>query len=210
MNSRILHLITFFLVCFIFSVLTVSAQPPNDNLANAIEITSVPFTSPSFTEAEMEAATNETNESICGTAPRTSWYYFTPLSDGNLTLTAADFDGPYASFVIALYTGMNHPLNLEGACSFSGGGPNGGNSTALSVTSGTTYYVQVSSSNSASTIATGAVVELQVTGDNIIGTGGNVPTLSEWALIILALMLMTAGTLYLVQPNFREGLNRNS
>ncbi len=30
-----------------------------------------------------------------------------------------------------------------------------------------------------------------------------VPTLSEWGLIILALLLMTFGTLYLVQPNWR-------
>ncbi len=32
----------------------------------------------------------------------------------------------------------------------------------------------------------------------------DVPTLSEWGLIILALLLMTLGTLYLVQPNWRE------
>ncbi|MFK7904531.1 MAG: IPTL-CTERM sorting domain-containing protein [Chitinophagales bacterium] len=32
----------------------------------------------------------------------------------------------------------------------------------------------------------------------------SVPTLSEWGLIVLALMFMTAGTLYLVQPNFRK------
>ncbi len=30
-----------------------------------------------------------------------------------------------------------------------------------------------------------------------------VPTLSEWGLIILALLLMTLGTVYLVQPNWR-------
>lgn len=37
----------------------------------------------------------------------------------------------------------------------------------------------------------------------------DVPTLSEWGLIILALLLMTLGTLYLVQPNFREASNKN-
>ncbi|MEZ4886000.1 MAG: IPTL-CTERM sorting domain-containing protein [Chitinophagales bacterium] len=30
-----------------------------------------------------------------------------------------------------------------------------------------------------------------------------VPTLSEWGLIVLALLLMTLGTLYLLQPNWR-------
>jgi len=36
----------------------------------------------------------------------------------------------------------------------------------------------------------------------------DVPTLSEWGLIILALMFMTMGTLYLVQPNFRRGFEQ--
>lgn len=34
----------------------------------------------------------------------------------------------------------------------------------------------------------------------------SIPTLSEWGLIILALLLMTFGTLYLVQPNWRQEL----
>ena len=41
----------------------------------------------------------------------------------------------------------------------------------------------------------------------VVPVGGEaeaIPTLSEWGLIILALMLMTAGTLYLVQPNWRK------
>ncbi len=35
-----------------------------------------------------------------------------------------------------------------------------------------------------------------------------VPTLSEWGLIILALLLMTLGALYLVQPRFRSSLEQ--
>jgi len=35
-----------------------------------------------------------------------------------------------------------------------------------------------------------------------------VPTLSEWGLIILALLLMTLGTVYLVQPKFRGRLEQ--
>ncbi len=42
--------------------------------------------------------------------------------------------------------------------------------------------------------------EVQV---SFASSGGDVPTLSEWGLIILALLLMTLGTLYLVQPNWR-------
>ncbi len=33
-------------------------------------------------------------------------------------------------------------------------------------------------------------------------TSNDIPTLSEWGLIILALLLMTFGTIYLIQPNF--------
>ncbi len=35
-------------------------------------------------------------------------------------------------------------------------------------------------------------------------TSNSIPTLSEWGLIILALLLMTLGTLVLVQPNWRK------
>ncbi|MEZ4885300.1 MAG: IPTL-CTERM sorting domain-containing protein [Chitinophagales bacterium] len=36
----------------------------------------------------------------------------------------------------------------------------------------------------------------------------SIPTLSQWGLIILALLLMTLGTLYLVQPNVEERIGR--
>ncbi|MFK7908828.1 MAG: IPTL-CTERM sorting domain-containing protein [Chitinophagales bacterium] len=37
-----------------------------------------------------------------------------------------------------------------------------------------------------------------------LSSGGDVPTLSEWGLIILALLFMTFGTLYLIQPQFNK------
>ena len=37
-----------------------------------------------------------------------------------------------------------------------------------------------------------------------------IPTLSEWSLIILALLLMTLGTLYLVQPSVESGFENSS
>jgi len=39
---------------------------------------------------------------------------------------------------------------------------------------------------------------------------GSIPTLSEWGLIVLALMLMTLGTLHLIQPNLRNSLKQLS
>ncbi len=38
----------------------------------------------------------------------------------------------------------------------------------------------------------------------IVPYTGGVPTLSEWGLLVLALLLMTLGTLYLLQPNYVE------
>ncbi|MFK7904896.1 MAG: hypothetical protein AB8B69_07220 [Chitinophagales bacterium] len=35
-----------------------------------------------------------------------------------------------------------------------------------------------------------------------VSSAGNVPTLSEWGLLNLAILLMTFGTIYLIQPNF--------
>ncbi|MEZ4887114.1 MAG: IPTL-CTERM sorting domain-containing protein [Chitinophagales bacterium] len=41
-----------------------------------------------------------------------------------------------------------------------------------------------------------------------VAGGADVPTLSQWGLIVLALLLMTAGTLYLLQPKFRGGFEQ--
>ncbi|MFK7908644.1 MAG: IPTL-CTERM sorting domain-containing protein [Chitinophagales bacterium] len=46
--------------------------------------------------------------------------------------------------------------------------------------------------------------EINMTISAVAPTG--IPTLSEWGLIVLALLFMTMGTLYLVQPNFRGRL----
>ncbi len=52
----------------------------------------------------------------------------------------------------------------------------------------------------------GAVGTLALSGGvHVGGSGSNdIPTLSEWGLIILALFLMTFGVLYQLQPRFRE------
>ncbi len=53
----------------------------------------------------------------------------------------------------------------------------------------------------------GGVIELTFgTGPTplIASSGGDVPTLSEWGLIVLALLLMTLGTLYLLKPSVQR------
>ncbi|MEZ4885311.1 MAG: IPTL-CTERM sorting domain-containing protein [Chitinophagales bacterium] len=61
---------------------------------------------------------------------------------------------------------------------------------------------------------TGVNTSMQVAAKiNAVSSGSgpvsnSIPTLSEWGLIILALLFMTFGTLYLVQPNVEEKLGR--
>ncbi len=98
----------------------VLAQPPNDNLADAIEITTIPYTSPGVPDVEMDAATTETNENVCGSTfnPVGSWWYtFTTTVSGNLNFQAADFDANPSFFGAQLYMGIytdaTHPLTEE-------------------------------------------------------------------------------------------------
>lgn len=62
-------------------------------------------------------------------------------------------------------------------------------------TTGITYNYTVTS---AATANTGLICGQDLTAAPVVAPG--VPTLSEWGVIVLALLLMTAGTLYLIQP----------
>ncbi|MFK7905019.1 MAG: IPTL-CTERM sorting domain-containing protein, partial [Chitinophagales bacterium] len=54
--------------------------------------------------------------------------------------------------------------------------------------------------SSAPSPSVGLICGQDLTAPPVVASAPGVPTLSEWGLIVLALMLMTAGTLYLVQP----------
>ena len=45
---------------------------------------------------------------------------------------------------------------------------------------------------------------------SVVSTENDVPTLSQWGLINLTLLLMTFGTIYIINPNFslRKQINR--
>jgi len=49
-----------------------------------------------------------------------------------------------------------------------------------------------------------ADMDFEVNMSSSIAPQNNVPTLSQWGLIILALLFMTSGTLYLLQSHFEE------
>jgi PKD repeat protein len=109
--------------------------PPNDDLANAIAVSSLPFEQP----VDMTATTREANEphASCGADynSRTAWYAFTPAASGSVM---ADF--AWTSFYgtgIAAYTGdPSSGLTEVGCRSY-------GSPLVLSLNAGTTYYFQV-------------------------------------------------------------------
>ncbi len=61
-----------------------------------------------------------------------------------------------------------------------------------------------------STHVVGTDLDFQINTQAPSASPAGIPTLSEWGLIILALLLMTLGTLYLVQPSFQQQTRQNS
>ncbi len=99
-----------------------------------------------------------------------------------------DCDGPYNPGSTAL----DQFQEVSGGVSFN---ISDGSHSFIQATTGIAYNYTVTSAASANT-GTICGQDLRAT----VAAPG-IPTLSEWGLIILALLLMTAGTLYLVQPN---------
>jgi PKD repeat protein len=109
--------------------------PPNDNLANAVTVTSLPFEQ----QAELIGATREPGEPRASCDPDTSsntvWYAYTPAINGSL-MAYFPYGSPYAS-VIAAFTGTApNGLTEVGCRSY-------GSPLSFPVSAGTTYYFQV-------------------------------------------------------------------
>ncbi|MFK7907330.1 MAG: IPTL-CTERM sorting domain-containing protein [Chitinophagales bacterium] len=200
----------------------VLAQPANSALADAIEALSSPFNH-TVTSTQSDAfAAQEPNENTCdnGFYNANWWYKITPNSAGTLTASATmivpetkSSSNPTAlgagtspsnptALSVCVYTGNGFPLNEEGGqSSFIDNTINP--TVSINVTPGTTYYISVGNSTIHTSI--GDIVTT-ITFDST-ASPASIPTLSEWGLIILALLLMTAGTLYLLQPNWRARLD---
>jgi len=158
-----------------FSLCTATsyAASSNDNLANAITITSLPF-SHTISEAEAESNTSETGELACiGTL--SWWYKITPTTSGNMTIVSGHSDNSLNCDIrLGVYTGTAHPLS-QISCTDDDDGPYSldpfGENETISVTAGTTYYIQTSVA-SIDSVDTGAVCKTDVTGTISVGGGG--------------------------------------
>jgi hypothetical protein len=116
---------------------TTLACAPNNDLADALFITSLPYTD---TQNSLGASTEagETTASCAQNATATLWYTYIPPSNQTVWFdtTTADFDT-----VISVWTGSDFPLNPVGCDNNSG--PNGTSFLSLSLAGGTTYHIAV-------------------------------------------------------------------
>ncbi len=133
-----------FILFFTFSLTIVplvveeaAAQPTNDDLADAVDITSLPY-SDSATNID---ATIEDDEAGVGHA--SVWWSFTPSDDGTLVV---DTYGSNINTTLSIWTGAGHPLEEQAY------NRNAGNTVQSElgavVAAGTTYYVRVAGTTS--------------------------------------------------------------
>ncbi len=107
-----------------------AATPANDDIANAVNVTRLPFTA----TVDITDATPAADDLHCGTLVdgNTVWYKITPSSDSRIGF---HIDTSVQELSISIGTGSPGSLALW-QCSFA---PN----DALDATGGTTYYIQI-------------------------------------------------------------------
>jgi hypothetical protein len=114
----------------LYGGVALAAAPVNDDIANAVTVTSLPFTG----SVDISEATQADEDLHCGTLPdgNTVWYKITPSSD---TRIGFHIETSVQELSISIGTGSPGSLSLW-QCSFA---PN----DALDAVGGTTYYVQL-------------------------------------------------------------------
>jgi PKD repeat protein len=115
--------------------------PANDNFANAIAISAVPYTD----GASITYATTQPGEqapaNCTGSIYKTVWYAYTPANSGSFMASVPDYS--YFSGFLAVWTGTEFGRLTEVGCrSFWGTGR-----LAFRAEAGTTYYIQLGSSS---------------------------------------------------------------
>jgi hypothetical protein len=143
--------------------LAVSAvtPPANDNFLSAVSASPLPYNN---NRATAGAALEPSEQRPCGDQiGATVWYRHAPSTDGVLTATTtgSDFDT-----VLGVYTGSSFATLTNLACD-DDGGPGVTSQVALSVASGTTYYLQAGGfDNATGNLAFGLTFVAAVDSDN--------------------------------------------
>ena len=134
------------LAALTFASFAVAAAPTNDDVAQATDITTLPFADTVSLAEATEAAGDLDCSGLADT--HTVWYRIAPQSDMRLGLRTSNHEGIEVSTTIA--SGQPGSFTQVG-CSFS-------ETQALNVTAGTTYYIQLATAGS----DPGPVVNLSV------------------------------------------------
>lgn len=159
-------------IIYIFITLCCSnelfAQPANDNLANAIDLSTSTFPiSDDVIAADAQLATVETNEVVCKEANESWWYVFNPSITTEYIIktevTGSDAEDPTDDLRLGIYKGTGHPLTEVG-CFDNDGGDGYGEDELLTLSSDTTYYIRISP------IAPSAIMENVTTTINVFNT----------------------------------------
>jgi hypothetical protein len=111
-----------------------SSPPANDNFADAVVISTLPFTD----SGDLNGTTTEGGESaFCNYQPQTVWYTFTPSTT---TVISADLNGSSGGLILTAYQSNGGGIGGLGVMSCIFGG-----SLTFTANAGTTYYFQVGS-----------------------------------------------------------------
>ncbi|MEM1327403.1 MAG: T9SS type A sorting domain-containing protein [Bacteroidota bacterium] len=144
-----LHLLAFISLLSSFQLL---AQPANDNLADFIEVTTLPY-SHNITASESNSATIEIDEVTCG-INRTWWYRYIATEEQfiqfeaqmNSATTGNITNEVRIGFYMDLDNDTAHPLQKID-CRDNNNGMGFGEAETMVFEANTTYYIQVSTSN---------------------------------------------------------------
>jgi len=127
------------------SFLVVKAQPANDNLADAIQVTNLPF-SDTVLFADGQVSTSEVDEDICRSNNGTWWYEFTPSITGDYIIKSevigSDARDDTDDIRLGIHTGTAYPL-IEVFCFDEDNGDGFGEDEKITLMSGTTYFIQI-------------------------------------------------------------------
>ena len=105
-----------------------AVAPANDDIANAVEVMSLPFD----TRIDVSEATRAEGDSACATS--TVWYALTPVTDGTY-LFGVGTSAEMFTVMLSVYEGSPGSLAPVSTCNFY--------NARVDLSAGTTYYIEV-------------------------------------------------------------------
>ncbi|CAM2065117.1 IPTL-CTERM sorting domain-containing protein [Sulfidibacter corallicola] len=127
---------------------------------------------------------------------QTTWYTFTPFTDGTINISACNTEGSSPDSLLGVYTGSCGSL-AEVACGEDECGLLS-EITGLDVTAGTTYYLLYADWG---TVPNTGLMRMEITGDNVFVNP--IPTLGEYGMMAFVALLAIAGVFFMRRRNMQ-------